>query len=86
MGNKKITIELQHKVLEIPNNLEKYNLQLGKNEMSLDYNYDVNAKQTGITDLLKDLKEAGLKLKDLKTEQNNLEKIFVSLVRKDNEN
>ena len=86
MGNKKITIELQNKVLEIPNNLEKYNLQLGKNEMSLDYNYDVNAKQTGITDLLKDLKEAGLKLKDLKTEQNNLEKIFVSLVRKDNEN
>ena len=86
MGNKKITIELQHKVLEIPNNLEKYNLQLGKNEMSLDYNYDVNAKQTGITDLLKDLKEAGLRLKDLKTEQNNLEKIFVSLVRKDNEN
>ena len=86
MGNKKITIELQHKVLEIPNNLEKYNLQLGENEMSLDYNYDVNAKQTGITDLLKDLKEAGLRLKDLKTEQNNLEKIFVSLVRKDNEN
>jgi ABC-2 type transport system ATP-binding protein len=35
---------------------------------------------------LKDLKEAGLKLKDLKTEQNSLEKIFVSLVRKDNEN
>ena len=86
MGNKKITIELQNKVLEIPNNLEKYNLQLGKNEMSLDYNYDVNAKHTGITDLLKDLKEAGLKLKDLKTEQNSLEKIFVSLVRKDNEN
>ena len=54
--------------------------------MSLDYTYNLRAKQTGITDLLKDLKEAGLKLKDLKTEQNSLEKIFVSLVRKDNEN
>ena len=86
MGNKKITIELQNKVLKIPNSLEKYNLKLGTNEMSLDYSYDVSAKQTGITDLLKDLKEAGLKLKDLKTEQNSLEKIFVSLVRKKNGN
>ena len=86
MGNKKITIELQNKVSEIPNSLEKYNLKLGTNEMSLDYSYDVSAKQTGITDLLKDLKEAGLKLKDLKTEQNSLEKIFVSLVRKKNGN
>ena len=86
MGNKKITIELQNKVSEVPNSLKKYNLKLGTNEMSLDYSYDVSAKQTGITDLLKDLKEAGLKLKDLKTEQNSLEKIFVSLVRKKNDN
>ena len=85
-GNKKLTIDLQDKILKIPNILDKYNLILGKDEMSLDYTYNVRAKQTGITDLLKDLKEAGLKLKDLKTEQNSLEKIFVSLVRKDNEN
>jgi len=86
MGNKKITIELQNKVSKIPNSLEKYNLKLGTNEMSLDYSYDVSAKQTGITDLLKDIKESGLKLKDLKTEQNSLEKIFVSLVGKKNGN
>ena len=86
MGNKKLTIDLQDKILKIPNALDKYNLILGRDEMSLDYTYNVRAKQTGITDLLKDLKEAGLKLKDLKTEQNSLEKIFVSLVRKDNEN
>ena len=86
MGNKKLTIDLQDKILKIPNILDKYSLTLGRDEMSLDYSYNVRAKQTGITDLLKDLKEAGLKLKDLKTEQNSLEKIFVSLVRKDNEN
>ncbi len=56
MGNKKITIELQNKVSAVPNSLEKYNLKLGTNQMSLDYSYDVSAKQTGITDLLKDLK------------------------------
>ena len=41
--------------------------------------------KTGITDLLKDLKDAGLKLRDLKTEQSTLEKIFVSLVKENNE-
>ena len=53
--------------------------------MSLDYTYNVQTKQTGITNLLQDLKDAGLKLKDLKTEQSSLEKIFVNLVRKNNE-
>ena len=53
--------------------------------MSLDYIYNVQSKQTGITNLLQELKDAGLKLKDLKTEQNSLEKIFVSLVRENNE-
>jgi len=35
--------------------------------------------------LLQDIKDAGLKLRDLKTEQSNLEKIFVTLVRENNE-
>jgi len=85
MGHKKLTVDLQDEILEIPNSLEKYNLMLGQNKMSLDYTYNVQAQQTGITNLLQDLKDAGLKLKDLKTEQSTLEKIFVSLVKEDNE-
>ena len=50
-----------------------------------DSTYNVQAKQTGITNLLQDLKDAGFKLKDLKTEQSTLEKIFVSLVKENNE-
>ena len=85
MGHKKLTVELQENIIEIPSSLSKYNLSLGINKMSLDYTYNVQAKQTGITNLLQDLKDAGLKLKDLKTEQSNLEKIFVSLVKENNE-
>ncbi len=85
MGHKKLTVDLQDEILEIPNSLEKYNLVLGQNKVSLDYTYNVQAQQTGITNLLQDLKDAGLKLKDLKTEQSTLEKIFVSLVKEDNE-
>ena len=36
-------------------------------------------------DLLKDIKDAGLRLKDLITEQSSLEKIFVDLVKENNE-
>ena len=85
MGHKKLTVELQEKVNEIPKVLDQYNLSLVNDNMALDYTYNVQAKQTGITTLLQDIKDAGLKLKDLKTEQSTLEKIFVSLVKEKNE-
>ena len=85
MGHKKITIELQKKIIEIPEDLLKYNLEIGEEHMSLIYTYNVQAEKTGITDLLQGIKDNGLKLKDLKTEQSTLEKIFVNLVKKNNE-
>ena len=85
MGHKKLTIDLQEKLNEIPSNLEKYNLELEEDKMSVKYTYNVQAKQTGITNLLQDLKDTGMKLKDLKTEQSTLEKIFVNLVKENNE-
>ena len=85
MGHKKLTVDLQEEINEIPKSLKKYNLILGNNKMSVEYTYNVQATQTGITNLLQDLKDAGLKLKDLKTEQSTLEKIFVNLVRENNE-
>ena len=85
MGHKKLTVELQEKVIKIPEVLSKYNLDIGKNNMSLVYTYNVQAEKTGITDLLKSLKDAGLRLKDLITEQSSLEKIFVDLVKENNE-
>ena len=85
MGHKKLTVDLQEEIFKIPDSLDKYKLVLGKNKMSIDYTYNVQAEQTGITNLLQDIKDAGLKLKDLKTEQSTLEKIFVSLVKENNE-
>ena len=86
MGHKTLTVELQQEIKEVPTSLKKYNLSIGNNRMSLDYKYNLKEKQTGITNLLQDIKDSGLKLKDLKTEQSNLEKIFVTLVRENNEN
>ncbi len=86
MGQKKLIVELQQEINDIPTTLKKYNLEIGNNKMSLDYKYNLKEKQTGITNLLQDIKDSGLKLRDLKTEQSNLEKIFVTLVRENNEN
>ena len=85
MGHKKLTINLQNELSQIPSTLSKYSLEIGSDKQSINYTYNVNAESTGITNLLKDLKEAGLKLQDLKTEQTTLEKIFVTLVKENNE-
>ena len=85
MGHKKLTIELQEKIIKIPEDLFKYNLVISDEQMSLIYTYNVQAKKTGITDLLQNIKDTGFKLKDLKTEQSTLEKIFVNLVKENNE-
>ena len=86
MGRKVLSVELQEEIQDIPDSLKKYNLIIGNNKTSLVYTYNLEEKQTGITNLLQDIKDSGLKLRDLKTEQSNLEKIFVTLVRENNEN
>ena len=85
MGHKKLTVELQNEILTIPESLNKYKLVIGKNKRSVDYKYNAQEEKTGITNLLQDIKDSGLKLIDLKTEQSSLEKIFVSLVKENNE-
>ena len=45
------------------------------------YAYDTKAERTGITSLLRDLADTGIRFRDLETKQSSLEEIFVSLVR-----
>ena len=85
MGHKKLIVELQEKITKIPKELLKHNLEINDEHSSLIYIYTVGTEKTGITNLLQDLKDTGLKLKDLKTEQSSLEKIFVNLVKENNE-
>ena len=86
MGRKKLRIDLHEKTNSIPESLKKYDLELSNNKLSIAYSYDTQQQRTGITNLLQDLKDQGLKLKDLKTEESTLEKIFVTLVRENNDN
>lgn len=84
-GKKQLVVELKTSTKRIPEALAKLDLSLSDDGLFLTYTYDTNAKATGITNLLKMINEAGLALKDLKTEQSSLEDIFVGLVHLDQE-
>ena len=81
MGQKTLTIDLHEMINILPKSLDQYDLEIMNNGLSINYRYDTQSKQTGITSLLQDMKDSGLKLKDLKTEQSSLENIFVELVQ-----
>ena len=82
LGKKRLTLQLQHKVDAIPPALAPYNLHLADGGRQITYDYDTKGERTGITSLLSDLRNAGIRISDLDTEQSSLEDIFVSLVRK----
>ncbi|MDB5620952.1 ABC transporter ATP-binding protein, partial [Tardiphaga sp.] len=82
LGKKRLKLHLLGKVTAIPPGLSDYNLELTADGDQLIYTYDTKSERTGITSLLGDLREAGIRFSDLDTTQSSLEDIFVSLVRK----
>ncbi len=81
MGRKRLTIELRTPISAVPEALAGYNLVLSADGSELVYSYDTGAARTGITALLGDLAATGLGPRDLRTEQDSLEDIFVNLVK-----
>ena len=81
LGRKQLTLELQHPLSRLPDELAPYRLALSANGTELTYTYDTQADRTGITALLADLAQAGIRFKDLHTSQSSLEEIFVGLLK-----
>ncbi|MGL3209964.1 ABC transporter ATP-binding protein [Bradyrhizobium sp. BR 1433] len=81
LGKKELTLQLQNKLEAIPDVLSAYNLELSDDGRTVTYDYDTKGDRTGITSLLNDLRNAGIRISDLDTKQSSLEDIFVSLVR-----
>jgi ABC-2 type transport system ATP-binding protein len=80
LGKKQLTLHLQKPLTAIPAALSKHRLTLADNGNELVYTYDTQGERTGITALLSDLGEAGVRFNDLFTTQSSLEEIFVGLV------
>ncbi|CAD5249927.1 putative transporter subunit: ATP-binding component of ABC superfamily [Bosea sp. 62] len=81
LGQKQLTLHLQTRLDAVPEVLSGYGLTLQAEGEELVYTYDTKAERTGITALMKDLAEAGIRFSDLRTSQSSLEDIFVGLLR-----
>ena len=81
LGQKILKIELANQIEKVPEKLREFNLELNKERNVLTYIYDTKGKNTGITSLLSEIKNLGLQLKDISTEQSSLESIFLNLVK-----
>jgi ABC-2 type transport system ATP-binding protein len=81
LGKKQLTLELQVRLPAIPETLRKHNLTLADSGTELIYTYDTQGERTGITALLADLAQTGIRFRDLRTHQSSLEDIFVDVVR-----
>jgi ABC-2 type transport system ATP-binding protein len=81
LGKKRLTLQLQYPLAAIPENLRSYGMELAEDGQELVYTYDTQGERTGITTLLQDLSAAGIRFKDIQTDQSSLEEIFVGLVR-----
>ena len=83
LGKKQLTLELVETIDSIPGTLADHQLTLADAGRELIYTYDSQGTRTGITHLLTDLAQSGIRFKDLDTTQSSLEDIFVDLVRRD---
>src|SRR6202007_1803754 len=80
LGKKQLVLHLTETLKSIPPQLAAYRLTLGPQGDELIYHYDTRAERTGITGLLNDVREAGIRFRDLQTTQSSLEDIFVDMV------
>jgi len=85
LGKKQLTLELHQRLETLPPALARHDLALVSDGHELVYTYDSQGERTGITGLLQDLSQAGVRFKDLNTTQSSLEDIFVDLVRQSRE-
>jgi len=81
LGKKRLKLHLQGTVASLPESLSQYELDVCDGGATLVYDYDTKGDRTGITSLLSDLRNAGIRFNDLDTTQSSLEDIFVDLVR-----
>ena len=83
LGKKQLLIDLKEPVKKIPKSLKNYNIELSEDGMQISYTYVVKDEEVDVSEVLHEITNSGLLLKDLKVEQSSLEDIFVDLVKEE---
>ncbi|WP_442597795.1 ABC transporter ATP-binding protein [Parapusillimonas sp. JC17] len=81
LGEKQLTLELQHPLESLPESLADYRLELDADGSRIVYTYDTQRGHHDIAGLFGALVRSGIEFRDLHTKQSSLEEIFVKLVR-----
>ncbi len=81
LGRKQVVLHLHEPLARIPELLAGYRLELADDGARLIYTYETRAARTGITTLLRQLGDAGIRFHDIDTNESSLEEIFVGLVK-----
>ncbi|MGH6665161.1 MAG: multidrug ABC transporter ATP-binding protein, partial [Pseudolabrys sp.] len=80
LGKKRLVLQVVDRLGAVPPGLSAFNLAIGGDGHDLIYDYDTRAERTGVATLLGELSKAGVRIRDLQTNQSSLEDIFVGLV------
>jgi ABC-2 type transport system ATP-binding protein len=81
LGRKQVVLHLLEPLARIPELLSSYTLELADDGARLIYTYETRTARTGITTLLRQLSDAGIRFHDIDTNESSLEDIFVGLVK-----
>jgi len=81
LGRKQVVLHLHEPLTRIPDLLASYALELADGGARLIYTYETRAARTGITTLLRQMSDAGIRFHDIDTNESSLEEIFVGLVK-----
>jgi ABC-2 type transport system ATP-binding protein len=81
LGRKQLVVHLHEPLTRIPELLANYALELADDGSKLVYTYETRAVRTGITALLQQMSDAGIRFQDIDTSESSLEEIFVGLVK-----
>jgi ABC-2 type transport system ATP-binding protein len=77
LGRKQLTLHLQRAARRVPAARARPYAGAVRRRHELVYTYDTQAERTGIAGCCADLREAGIRFRDLHTPQSSLEEIFV---------
>ncbi|WP_020208176.1 ABC transporter ATP-binding protein [Gilvimarinus chinensis] len=80
LGRKSLTVHLTQPLAVLPSPIDSETVELAADGLSLSYQYNTAATDTGVAELLQTLAQSGIDYSDVSTKQSSLEEIFVSLV------
>jgi ABC-2 type transport system ATP-binding protein len=80
LGKKQLTLILERPMERVPEQLARSGLELSADGARLVYTFHADRTQTQVGDLLREVSNLGIEIKDVETRESSLEEIFVNLV------